>query len=71
MWVPKIWLKIEKMKMASKLDKKVFRLIGIENHRKMTSKQCSYLKTLEAEKTKDDLTKRQKEGITGRWHYLA
>ena len=52
MGVPKIGLKIEKMKMASKLDKKVFRLIGIENHRKMTSTQCSNLKSLEAKITK-------------------
>ena len=41
-------------------QKKVFRLIGIENHRKITSKQGSNLKSLEAE-----ITKRQKEGITG------
>ena len=34
-----IWVKMEKMKIARKLDKKVFRLIGMENHRKMTSKQ--------------------------------
>ena len=49
---------MEKMKMARKLDKKVFRLFGIENQRKMTSTQCSNLKSLEAKITKNALTKK-------------
>ena len=37
---------------GEKVGQQVFRLIGIENHRMMTSKQTSNLKSLEAEITK-------------------
>ena len=49
--VLKIWLKMEKRKWRESWTKG-FRLIGKENHRKITSKQCSNLKSLEAEITK-------------------
>ena len=61
--VPNIWLKMEKRKWRESWTKG-FRLIGKENHRKITSKQCSNLKSLEAE-----ITKRQPYKKTERMPY--
>ena len=40
---------MEKLNWRESWTKRVFKLIGIENHRKITSKQCGNLRSLEAE----------------------